>query len=206
MAKRTDEGLRTADFSEYKPAGRQYQPPTNLDDMGEVIEMGLEAIKKNRGRQATYPNTPEGLEAFYQNGVSYFERINEVNAKKDSDTARVFPDFEGLAIWCGISRITLFNYENRGGAWAEMIGVFKTLITSARKQLCTSYKVPPMWEIFNLINNNVGYQNTNHVVLSADDMNRVQEEMKIQDQLEANDLVWNPETGEYEPDEGGGEV
>lgn len=45
MAKRTDEGLRTADFSEYKPAGRQYQPPANLDDMGEVIEMGLEAIK-----------------------------------------------------------------------------------------------------------------------------------------------------------------
>jgi hypothetical protein len=202
MAKRTDEGLREADFSEYRPAGRSYQPPANLDDMGAVIEMGLESIKKNRGRQARYPDTPEGLEAFYQAGVSYFERINEINANKDSDIARVFPDFEGLAVWAGISRITLFNYENRGGAWAEMIEIFKTLITSARKQLTTSYKVPPMWEIFNLINNGVGYQNTNHVVLSAEDMSKVQEEMRIQDRLEENNLTWNPITQEYEPERG----
>jgi hypothetical protein len=202
MAKRTEEGLREADFSNYKPAGKSYNPPASLDDMTAVIEMGLEAVKKNRGRQARYPDTPEGLEAFYQAGVSYFERLNEVNSCKDQDTARVFPDFEGLAVWCGISRITLFNYEQRGGAWAEMIGVFKTLITSARKQLTTSYKVPPMWEIFNLINNGVGYQNTNHVVLSTDDMRQVQEEMQIQDRLEANNLIWNPETGEYEPEGG----
>lgn len=203
MAKRTSEGIRTTEFDGYKPAGREYQPPENLDDMSEVIKMGLEAVKRYGGRQATYPNTPEGIESFYQNAVSYFERINQINSCKDPDVKRVAPDFEGLAIWCGISRVTLFNYEQRGGEWAEMISIFKTLITSARKQLVTSYQVPPMWEIFNLVNNTGYYQNTNQIILSTDEMKQAQEQRQLQDKLESSGLIWNPETKEYEPEIGG---
>jgi hypothetical protein len=200
MAKRTPEGLRTTDFTGYKPAGRNYQPPENLDDMGQVIEMGLESLRKSRGQQARYANTPEGLEAFYQRAVSYFERINEINSNDGQQ--RVLPDFEGLAVWCGISRITLFNYENRGGQWAETIQLIKTLITACRKQVASTFKVPPMWEIFNLVNNSTGYRNTNQIVLSTDEMQQKQKEIELQDSLEANALTWDAENGEYIPQKG----
>lgn len=200
MAKRTPEGLRTTDFTGYKPAGRNYQPPENLDDMGQVIEMGLESLRKSRGQQARYANTPEGLETFYQRAVSYFERINEINSNDGQQ--RVLPDFEGLAVWCGISRITLFNYENRGGQWAETIQLIKTLITACRKQVASTFKIPPMLEIFNLVNNSTGYRNTNQIVLSTDEMQQKQKEIELQDSLEANALIWDAEKGEYIPQKG----
>lgn len=71
MAKRTDEGMRTTEFDGYKPAGRNYQPPESLDDMTQVIKMGLESLRESKGRQATYPATKQGLESLYKQGIHY---------------------------------------------------------------------------------------------------------------------------------------
>ncbi len=167
MAKRTEEGMRTTEFDHYKPAGRDYQPPDSLDDMTQVIQMGLESLKESNGRQATYPDTIEGFQSLYEAGVSYFERINEINEGRSEESKLVVPDFEGLAIWCKVSRVTLFKYANRGGEWTELIELFKTLITSARKQMTTTFRVPPMWEVFNLTNN-AGYLNTSEFKMKVE--------------------------------------
>ena len=203
MEKRTAEGIRTMNLDGYKTAGRDYNPPERVDDMTEVISMGLDSIKGNRGRQATYPNNNEGLEKFYNRAIAYFQRINTINGLTNADSGRVAPDYEGLAIWCGISRMTLLNYEKRGGAWTEMIQLLKTLITAARKQLTTSYKVPPMWEIFNLVNNSMGYQNTNQIVINAETSKAIREEQELELELDTKGLVWDEESGEYIPKQEG---
>ena len=201
MAKRTEQGFRELDFDGYKPAGRDYQPPECVDEMSQVIEMGLSAIRETKGRTAKYPDTDEALEAFYRKGLSYFEEINRLNATKDKDQRPVVPDFESFAIWAGISRVTLFVYERRGGRWAEMIGIFKTLIVSARKQLVTSYKVPPLWEIFNLVNNGVQYQNTSQITINSGEIEQQRQDAEIETRLDSEGLIWDEQAGEFVPAE-----
>lgn len=206
MPKRTSEGMRTTEFDGYKPAGRNYQPPESLDDMTQVIEMGLEALKESGGRQSTYPATEEGFNALLEQGISYFERINQINEGKDEKSKLVVPDFEGLAIWCKVSRVTLYNYANRGGAWAELIELFKTLITSARKQMTTTFRVPPMWEVFNLTNN-AGYLNTSEFKLIAQSTPEQEKAALLETKLDESGLVWDEEQQEYIPiEDKGGEL
>lgn len=206
MSKRTAEGMRTTEFDGYKPAGRNYQPPESLDDMTQVIKMGLEALEESKGKQAKYPATKQGLEALYKQGMSYFERINQINESRDKESKLVVPDFEGLAIWCKVSRVTLFNYANRGGEWTELIDLFKTLITSARKQMTTTFRVPPMWEVFNLTNN-AGYLNTSEFKLIAQTTPEQEKAARLETQLDENGLIWDEEAQEYIPvSEKGSEV
>lgn len=203
MAKRTDDGFRELDFTGYKPAGKNYQPPADLDDMGEVIELGLAAIRENRGRIAKFEDSEMGLERFYQKGLDYFEKINQLNSEKTSEQRLIIPDFEGFCLHVGITRQTLATYDSRGGLWSDMIGLFKNLITAARKQLCTSYKVPPIWEIFNLVNNSVGYQNTNQITITADESRQRQQDFLMETKLSEAGLVWDKKRGEYLPVTGG---
>lgn len=200
MAKRTEQGFRELDFDGYKPAGRDYQPPENVDEMTQTIEMGLSAIRKTGGRAAKYPEDEKGLKEFYDRGLEYFEEINKLNATKSKDQRPVVPDFEAFSIWLGISRVTLFMYEKRGGKWAELIGIFKTLIVSARKQLVTSYKVPPLWEIFNLVNNGVQYQNTSQITINSGEIEQKRKDAEIETQLDSAGLIWDEQSQEYIPE------
>lgn len=46
MAKRDEVGSRIFDYKGYRPAGKDFSPPAELDDLTEILETGVERIKK----------------------------------------------------------------------------------------------------------------------------------------------------------------
>lgn len=200
--KRTSEGLRIAgEFDKgYKSAGRDFQPPAgSVSDLNEVISLGLEGIQRTRGAQAKYPATQKGAEEFYKMAINYFRRINEVNESKDPQCRSVLPDFEGLALFCGITRATLYSYGERAGVWQEMINLFRELIVAAKKQSVSSFQMPPVWAMFDLTNN-ANYRNTNTFIVDTQESRQRQQDTKTEAQLDAAGLVWSEELGEYIPE------
>ena len=63
--------------------GRDFSPPAELDDLTEILETGVERIKKNNGRPCTYPCTKEGLQKLAEACAGYIEHLNSVNSVKD---------------------------------------------------------------------------------------------------------------------------
>ena len=59
-----------------------------------------------------------------------------------------------------------------------------------------------MLAVFDLCNNHQ-YVNTNQFTIKTETALEQQKERQIQDKLESSGLIWNPETGEYEPETGG---
>ena len=111
MAKRDEVGSRIFDYEGYRPAGKDFSPPAELDDLTEILETGVERIKKNNGRPCTYPCTKEGLQKLAEACAGYIEHLNSVNSVKDGKQQKLLPDYEGLCCFCGISRRTMLTYE-----------------------------------------------------------------------------------------------
>ena len=150
MAKRDEVGSRIFDYEGYRPAGKDFSPPAELDDLTEILETGVERIKKNNGRPCTYPCTREGLQKLAEACAGYIEHLNSVNSVKDEKQQKLLPDYEGLCCFCGVSRRTMLTYEKtRPPEWGELIDYYKTLIMSGRKQLGSLYKISPTLELVN---------------------------------------------------------
>lgn len=136
----------------------------NVDDLNTVLTMGIQSLK--RGVQK-YPNNAEGLQRLKDRMQGYFSYIIEANNRPEIET-RVYPDIEGMCVFCGISRVTLFNYAKRGEDWDEIIRFAKTLIMSAKFQLANNFKIPPLLMVFDATNNGNQYVNTNEFHLVAE--------------------------------------
>lgn len=159
IVKFTPEGMRTSQFArgEYEllEAGR-------ADDLTEVVKLGIKSLEGARFRKCLPPKyepDEQGLENFVGECEKYLQKINEINSSLDEPFA-VIPDHEGLCAFLGISRETYRKYKARSERWAYCIGLIDTVITSCKKSLALRGKVPPMFAIFDLVNNG-GYYNTN---------------------------------------------
>lgn len=156
--KHTPEGGRIIDgFADYRPKDygkpEAFEVTNSVDDLQALVRLSIQSLKKG---VAKYPNTPEGLEMLKQGIVDYFRYIHDTN--EGLAEQKVYPDIEGLALYLCIDRTTLFGYERRGDDWREAIGIAKTAITTVKKQLGSTYKIPPVLQIFDLANNS-GYKN-----------------------------------------------
>lgn len=157
MAKTNDKGLRQQDY-----AKGEYLPMEN-DDLTAVLSLGIQALK--RGAVAKYTADPDGYKRFIERSQEYLDYINAVNQNPDIEK-KLIVDIESWCVYCGITRETLRNYDSRGGAWHDFISYFKEIILSAKKQLAFTYKIPPAFALFDLVNNHQ-YHNTNEFHISA---------------------------------------
>ena len=159
-------GGHILDYKDYhpkdygKPEG--YEITDNVDDLQALVNLSIQSLMRGG---AKYPNTPEGLEMLKQGIIGYFEYIRETNERLEDRP--VFPDVEGLTMYLRINRQTLLNYEARGGEWAEVIGNAKTNIAAIKKQLGSTFKIPPILQIFDLTNN-AGYVNSTEFKLQQE--------------------------------------
>lgn len=166
----------------------------NVDDLTTVIDMSIQALQRGTVK---YENTSEGLEKLKTAAIEYFRYINEANSREDVET-RVYPDVEGLCMFLGISRKRLFDYEReRSEEWAEAISIIKTAISTAKKQLSSTFKIPPVLAIFDLANNH-GYKNVSEFKIEATDNTKREVERQTTEQIaEGYGLTWNDEEGRW---------
>ena len=147
ITKRTPEGYRTAEYAKGEVA------KMGENDLTEVLNLGIEAIKRSNGRPSEYPDDEEGLQRFIEKSVSYFEHVRDVDSDPEAEQ-KIIPDIEGLCAHLGISRMTFSNYyRQRSEEWQKVIEQFKTIILACRKQLASTYKIPQVFEMFNMANN-----------------------------------------------------
>ena len=76
---------------------------------------------------------------------------------------------------------------------------------SGRKQLGSIYKISPTLELVNWVNN-FNYVNTSEFKLTAQSSAEAEKKATLENKLDESGLVWDEESGEYIPAEGGGEL
>ena len=193
--KTTKETEKTTELQRYKDAKAKCLP-METDDTTAILDMIIDKSTERMGRPCQYPNDKKGLEEFIQNTVSYFEYVNGVNSS-DMDK-KLIPDIESWAVFLGITRATIFNYEQRGNEWREVIAYYKNAIASIKKQLALTFKIPPMIMAFDFTNNH-GYCNTNEFKLTTEVKNIDPETNKLERELVERGLVWDDELKEFVP-------
>lgn len=191
---RTDaDGLRIQSYQRKRGEMR----PLQTDDQTAILDIAISSLEQNRkGRPAAYPMTEAGLQRFKDDTISYFQHVQEVNQNSDLEK-KLIPDIESWAVFCGVTRQTIYGYEQRGGQWTDFIKLTKEAILSAKKQLAMTFRIPPIIAIFDLTNNH-NYINTNKIELVADE--KTAEVERVENAVDAAGLVWDPVAGEYVPE------
>lgn len=151
------------EFKRKHGEGFEIVAPVSGDDISDLLELAV-ATARQHG-VVRYENSARGLEAFRERTLEYFRYIVEQNEKADIESARrLIPSIESLAVFLGISRQTLLNYERtRSEDWAVFIGWAKNCIQAARNQLADLGKLPAIPHIFSAVNSNSGYYNTSEI-------------------------------------------
>ena len=139
--------------------------PMEQGDTLAITSLILESSKSRAGRPAHYEDSPQGLDMFIQNSLSYFEYIQSCNIELEDKI--VIADIESWAVYLGITRNSILNYERRSDQWKETIEYFKNAICSIKKQLALRGKIPSVVAVFNLANNH-HYRNTSEFRLETE--------------------------------------
>ena len=173
--------------------------PVDADDVATIVNMAIDSSVMRKGRPCNYPNNQQGLDMFVQGTIDYFRYINEVNANPEFER-KLIPDIEIWAMYIGITRVTIFNYEQRGGDWTDTIKYYKNAIASVKKQLMMNYKIPPMIAVFDMANNH-DYINTSEfkLVTKVEDKEQEQRDTILEQSMDDMGLVWDADKGEYVP-------
>lgn len=177
--------------------------PLETGDMTASLNLILDSIKRYGGHPATYPATPEGLQVFIERSQEYFDYVNRVNANPKLEK-KLIPDIEGWAVYLGTTRVTILSYAARGGQWAVAIDFFKNAISSSKKQLAMTYKIPSTVYIFDACNNH-GYSNTNEFKISATTTIDTAGQSALERELISSGLSWNDTNDDFNIVEGKGE-
>lgn len=191
---RTDaDGLRIQSYQRKRGEMR----PLQTDDQTAILDIAISSLEQNRsGRPAAYPMTEAGLQRFKDDTISYFQHVQEVNQNSELEK-KLIPDIESWAVYCGVTRQTIFGYERRGGEWTEFIRLTKEAILSAKKQLAMTFRIPPIVAIFDMTNNH-NYVNTNKIEVSTDE--KTAEVERVESAVSAAGLIWDEDRGEYVPE------
>lgn len=180
-------------------SGTKLCKPLETDDMTAILDMAIEQSTARMGRPAEYPHTPQGLDNFINKTIDYFEHINAVNANPELAT-KLIPDIESWSVFLGVTRVTLWSYQNRGGEWKDTIEYYKGVITATKKQLAFNYKIPPVVFVFDACNNS-GYANTSEFKITEQKTAENEKQANIDEQIKAAGLIWNETLGTFEPRE-----
>lgn len=171
--------------------------PLETGDMTAILDLTIKSSIKRSGHTAYYPADKEGYDNFVNRTIDYFEYLNTVNSDPNLER-KLIPDIENWAVYMGVTRATIFNYERRGGEWADMIAYFKNAIAAVKKQLALNYKIPPMVAIFDLTNNH-SYVNTSEFKLTTPETETRPRQSALEDEIRAAGLVWDEEKAEFVP-------
>ena len=198
IKKRDENGYRILDYSK-----GDFEVTETANDLTAVVDdsiRSLQKVKDRGGRPAVYAPTKDGLQDFLEDCSEYFRRINSINQNPDMERL-VVPDVEGLCAHLQITRQTLHNYAaTRSDDWHEAIELVRTCIASAKKQLANTYRIPPVFALFDLVNNH-GYRNATEFKLTTEETPRQIEETKLANELEVQGLVWDESKQEFVPAE-----
>lgn len=169
-----------------------------LKDTAAALDMVCACMKNTGGRPFKYADTEEGLQSFTETAKAYFTYVQNANNKLD-EKSQIIPDVEGLSLYLGIDRSTLFRYQNRGGEWKSTIDYIKNGIAFVKKELALHGKIPPMMAVFDLVNNH-SYYNTNSFILETKTEKEEDNSEYWKEQVKDAGLVWDDDKGEYTPE------
>ena len=198
--KSTEKTTKTTELQSYKNAKAKCLP-METDDTTAILDMIIDKSTERMGRPCQYPNDKRGLESFVENTLDYFSYVNTVNSNPDLEK-KLIPDIESWAVYLGITRATIFNYEQRGGNWYDVIQFYKNAIASVKKQLALSFRIPPMIMAFDFANNHQ-YHNTNEFKLTTEIKTPENDTNRLERELVERGLVWDEERKEFVPVEEG---
>lgn len=192
VKKYDEDGLRLQTYERNRGEIR----PMEKDDAQAILNLCIDSMKTHNGRPATYPNTEQGLADFRNMSMKYLEHVRNVNGNDDMEKQLIL-DYESWAVFCGVCRQTVWQYEKRGGEWSTFIRYMREVITSVKKQLMMTYRIPAVVGIFDLTNN-AQYANTSKFEVSRTDQEEAAAE--VEDKLQEAGLIWDEERGEYVPE------
>lgn len=178
--------------------------PIQKGDLVPVLTLAIEATCKRCGRPAEFSNTRQGLEDFIQKSCDYFAYLQAVNStdqeeQEQGKTPRLIPDVESWALYLGITRMTIHNYQSRGKEWNDTIEYYKGAIAAAKKQLMLSGRIPPVIALFDLTNNH-SYHNTSEFHLTTEEPKQEQTRTAdLEAEVTAAGLIWDIDKQEYVP-------
>lgn len=204
MARKSNKDQYGTTYADYERGYDGVVTDLVQDDLGAVLNMGINGIKNFGGRPPCYEPTAKGLEEFKEKTIQYFEHVKAVNTDETMEK-KVVCDIEGWCVFCGITRMTLSKYYNqRGSDWKYFIDYVKEIIATTKKQNAMTYRTPPMIAVFDLVNNH-NYHNSNEFHITAEqvtDKANLIDGKPIAQALEDNGLIWDETTGEFIPMEG----
>lgn len=158
---RDENGVRKQNYKRFKP-GRDYQETDSNEMIAlcDMMELGIfkpeeidtetgERVRSKGGRPRKY-ETVEELEEGIRNYIDYIRT-------QAAAGVHLIPDVEGLALFLGVARSTLFEWQkSRPGEFSDTIKNAFTAIAAVKKQLALMGKIPPI--VFATdFNNNHGY-------------------------------------------------
>ena len=149
----------------YKRKGECLQLEQN--DLQGICQFAIESLQRHNGRNAKYANTEDERQRFVNDCIGYFRCLYDANQEKEQDQMLI-PSVEGLCLFLGISRTTLFNYCGRSPEWGESVNIARNAIATARTELASHFKLPPLLHMFDLCNNHPNYHNTSEFKLTAE--------------------------------------
>ena len=165
-AARDENGVRKNDYRRFKE-GRDYEKQ-NGPDMVTLCDMmsrgifGEETEEREKGKGGR-PRKYETIEELQEGIKKYLVYIAEKNAAG----VALIPDVEGLALFLGVSRSTLYEWQNsRPGEFSDTLKRTLNAIAAAKKQLALMGKIPPL--VFATdFNNNHGYTQQQNIEITA---------------------------------------
>lgn len=149
----------------YKRKGECLQLEQN--DLQGICQFAIESLQRHNGRNAKYANTEPERQRFMDDCIEYFRCLYEANKDKEQDQMLI-PSVESMCLYLGISRTTLFNYCNRSPEWQETVNMARNAIATARTELASHFKLPPLLHLFDMCNNHPNYHNTSEFKLTAE--------------------------------------
>ena len=166
-AARDENGVRKNDYRRFKE-GRDYEKQTGPDmvtlcDMMSRGIFGEEETEEREKGKGGRPRKYETVEDLQEGIKKYLVYIAEKNAAG----VALIPDVEGLALFLGVSRSTLYEWQNsRPGEYSDTIKRTLNAIAAAKKQLALMGKIPPL--VFATdFNNNHGYTQQQNIEITA---------------------------------------
>ena len=166
-AARDENGVRKNDYRRFKE-GRDYEKQTGPDmvTLCDMMSRGIfgeeETEERERGKGGR-PRKYETAEELQEGIKKYLVYIAEKNAAG----VALIPDVEGLALFLGVSRSTLYEWQNsRPGEFSDTLKRTLNAIAAAKKQLALMGKIPPL--VFATdFNNNHGYTQQQNIEITA---------------------------------------
>lgn len=162
-AARDENGVRKNDYRRFKE-GRDYEKQTAPDmvTLCDMMSRGIFGEEETKGRGGR-PRKYETIEELQEGIKKYLLYIAEKNAAG----VALIPDVEGLALFLGVSRSTLYEWQNsRPGEYSDTIKRTLNAIAAAKKQLALMGKIPPL--VFATdFNNNHGYTQQQNIEITA---------------------------------------